>query len=231
MFDGPNSKGLSRKSLFRELQESLRRLDIDLYIIHHWDYNTPIGETMKALYDLVQSGRVRYIGASSMHAWQFQKAQNIAEKNGWTKFVSMQNLVNLIYREEEREMLPYCQDTGIAITPWSPLAKGKLSRSADSQTKRSQNDDVAKRFFGQVEDNDFRIVEWVNGIASKYNVSQTQIVLAWLISKEYITSPIIGTSKIAQLEDAVKSIDLILDQVDITYLEELYIPHQLVGFE
>jgi len=234
MFKGPNSKGLSRKSLFREVEGSLKRLDmdyIDLYIIHRWDYNTPIEETMKALHDLVQSGKVRYIGASTMYTWQFQKAQTIAEKNGWTKFISMQNLVNLIYREEEREMLPYCASEGVAITPWSPFAKGRLTRAASEETTRSSNDAVGKQFFGSITQADLEIIARVGKTAKKYDVSRAQIALAWLLNKWEITSPIIGTTSIEQLEDCVKSLDIILKEADQQFLEEPYIAHDVVGFE
>lgn len=234
MFDGPNSKGLSRKSLFREVDNSLTRLGmdyIDLYIIHRWDAHTPIEETMKALHDLAESGKVRYIGASSMHAWQFQKAQYVAEKNGWTKFVSMQNMVNLLYREEEREMLPYCKSEGIAVTPWSPLARGKLTRKIDIQTNRSRMDSTGKSFFGNMEEADKVIIKRVGEIADKYQVTRAQVALAWVLNKDEITSPIVGTSKLEQLEDSVKALDIILNQEDIAYLEEPYIPHHIVGFE
>ncbi|EMS74293.1 aldo/keto reductase [Enterococcus durans IPLA 655] len=234
MFQGPNSKGLSRKSLFREIDQSLKRLDmdyVDLYIIHRWDYNTPIEETMKALHDIVQSGKVRYIGASTMYTWQFQKAQNIAEKNGWTKFVSMQNLVNLIYREEEREMLPYCVSEEIAVTPWSPFAKGRLTRPKNEETYRSSNDSVGEMFFGTINQSDYEIISRVGEVAKKYGVSQAQISLAWLLAKKEITSPIIGTTSITQLEDSVKALDIVLQEEDTLFLEEPYIPHSIVGFE
>lgn len=234
MFKGPNSKGLSRKSLFREVEESLKRLNmdyIDLYIIHRWDYYTPVEETMKALHDLVQSGKVRYIGASTMYAWQFQKAQTIAEKNGWTKFVSMQNLVNLIYREEEREMLPYCSSEGIAITPWSPFAKGRLTRPANEETARSSNDTVGELFFGTINQSDHEIIQRAGKMADKYHVSRAQIALAWLLNKQEISAPIIGTTSIRQLEDCVKSIDIVLTKEDRQFLEEPYIAHNIVGFE
>lgn len=234
MFQGPNSRGLSRKSLFREIDQSLKRLDmdyVDLYIIHRWDYNTPIEETMKALHDIVQSGKVRYIGASTMYTWQFQKAQNIAEKNGWTKFVSMQNLVNLIYREEEREMLPYCVSEEIAITPWSPFAKGRLTRPKNEETYRSSNDSVGEMFFGTINQSDYEIINRVGEVAKKYGVSQAQISLAWLLAKKEITSPIIGTTSITQLEDSVKALDVVLQEEDTLFLEEPYIPHSIVGFE
>lgn len=234
MFKGQNSKGLSRKSLFREVEESLKRLDmdyIDLYIIHRWDYNTPIEETMKALHDLVQSGKVRYIGASTMYTWQFQKAQYVAEKYGWTKFVSMQNLVNLIYREEEREMLPFCKEERIAVTPWSPFAKGKLTRKIDVQTSRSQIDSVGKSFFGNIDKTDQLIIQRVGELAEKYHVSRAQIALAWVLNKEEVTSPIIGATRVEQLEDSIQVLNISLKQEDIVYVEQPYVSHNLVGFE
>jgi len=233
MFEGPNSKGLSRKSLFREIDASLERLDMDYvdhYVIHRWDKNTPIEETMEALHDIVKSGKVRYIGASSMYAWQFQKAQYVAEKNNWTKFVSMQNLVNLIYREEEREMLPFCKSEGIAVTPWSPLAKGRLVRDVETQTDRSKIDSTGENFFGDIQSADREIIERVAEVADEHGVSRAQIALAWVLQKEEVTSPIIGTTKIHQLEDSVKALEVDLTEEEVAYLEEPYVPHSIVGF-
>lgn len=233
MFEGPNSGGLSRKSLFREVDASLERLNmdyIDHYVIHRLDKKTPIEETMEALHDIVKSGKVRYIGASSMYAWQFQQAQHVAEKNGWTKFVSMQNLVNLIYREEEREMLPFCKSDGIAVTPWSPLAKGRLVRDVDTQTERSEIDPAGKNFFGNIQNGDKEIIERVAEIANERGASRAQIALAWVLQKEEVTSPIIGTTKLHQLEDSVKALSIDLTEEEIAYLEEPYVPHAIVGF-
>ncbi|HAP3026887.1 MAG: aldo/keto reductase [Enterococcus sp.] len=230
MFDGSNSKGLSRKSLFREIDQSLKRLGmdyVDLYVIHRWDYHTPIEETMKALHDLVQSGKVRYIGASTMYTWQFQKAQYIAEKNGWTKFVSMQNLVNLIYREEEREMLPYCTSEEIAITPWSPFAKGRLTRPVNEKTVRSANDTIGEMFWGSIQKADEEIIRRVGIVAEKYGVSRAQIALAWLLNIPEITAPIVGTTSLTQLEDSVKALEIKLSEEERQFLEEPYIPHTI----
>lgn len=230
MFDGSNSKGLSRKSLFREIDQSLKRLGmdyVDLYVIHRWDYHTPIEETMKALHDLVQSGKVRYIGASTMYTWQFQKAQYIAEKNGWTKFVSMQNLVNLIYREEEREMLPYCTSEEIAITPWSPFAKGRLTRPVNEKTVRSANDTIGEMFWGSIQKADGEIIRRVGIVAEKYGVSRAQIALAWLLNIPEITAPIVGTTSLTQLEDSVKALEIKLSEEERQFLEEPYIPHTI----
>lgn len=230
MFDGSNSKGLSRKSLFREIDQSLKRLGmdyVDLYVIHRWDYHTPIEETMKALHDLVQSGKVRYIGASTMYTWQFQKAQYIAEKNGCTKFVSMQNLVNLIYREEEREMLPYCTSEEIAITPWSPFAKGRLTRPVNEKTVRSANDTIGEMFWGSIQKADEEIIRRVGIVAEKYGVSRAQIALAWLLNIPEITAPIVGTTSLTQLEDSVKALEIKLSEEERQFLEEPYIPHTI----
>ena len=233
MYDGPNAKGLSRKAIFREIDETLRRLQtdyLDLYIIHRLDRSTPIEETMKALHDLVQMGKVRYIGASSMYAWEFAKCQYIAEKNGWTKFVSMQDLYNLLYREEEREMLPLCIDQKVAITPWSPLAKGRLTREIGTQTDRSKNDVIANTFFPLELASDQEIIKRVAKVASDKGVSKAQVSLAWLLSKNYVTSPIIGSTKVSHLEEAVQSLEVTLTKEEIDYLEAPYTPHQIVGY-
>ncbi|NLF77152.1 MAG: aldo/keto reductase [Chloroflexi bacterium] len=232
MRQGPNGGGLSRKHILSEIDHSLRRLGmdyVDLYIIHRWDYNTPIEETMEALHDVVRAGKVRYIGASAMYAWQFHKALNAAEKYGWTRFVSMQNHYNLIYREEEHEMLPLCVDQGIAVTPYSPLAAGRLSRDWSETTTRYETDPIAKQKYDATAEADKRVVERQAEIAEKYGVTRTQIALAWLLHKRPVVAPVIGATKIAHLEDAVKSVDVQLEPDDITYMEELYIPHPLVG--
>ena len=233
MFEGQNSKGLSRKSILREVDKTLERLQmeyLDLYIIHRLDKETPIEEIMEALHDVVKSGKARYIGASSMSAWEFSKCQYIAEKNGWTKFVSMQDLYNLIYREEEREMVPLCQDLKVGITPWSPLAKGRLTRDVETITNRSSNDAAGARFFPLELEADRIVIERVKEIAEKRNVSRAQIALAWVLSKDYITSPIIGSTKVNHLEDSVKALDIILTEEEITYLEEAYVPHDIIGY-
>jgi len=232
MKEGPNSGGLSRKTIMNEIDNSLNRLDmdyIDLYIIHRWDYNTPIEETMEALHDVVKSGKARYIGASAMFAWQFQKALHVAEKNGWTKFVSMQNHMNLIYREEEREMLPLCKDAKIAITPYSPLAAGRLVRAAGDSTIRSQTDQIAIQKYALMEGADQGIIERVAELAIKYDTKKVNIALAWLMQKEGVTAPIIGATKLSHIDDALASTHIKLEPEDVDYLEELYVPHPVVG--
>lgn len=230
--NAPNNRGLSRKALFYQIDESLKRLEmdyVDLYIIHRWDYDTPIEETMAALHDIVKSGKVRYIGASAMYAWQFAKAQQTAERNGWTKFVSMQNHLNLLYREEEREMLPLCEDQKIAVTPYSPLAGGRLTRDWEATTKRFQTDKIARQKYDGTEAQDKIIVDRVAEIAEKYDVLRVQVALAWLLQKPAVTAPIIGATKSAHLLDALPAIDLKLTKADISYLEEPYLPHRVVG--
>jgi len=232
MRKGPNGGGLSRKHILSEIDHSLRRLGmdyVDLYIIHRWDYHTPIEETMEALHDVVRAGKARYIGASAMYAWQFHKALNVAEKHGWTRFVSMQNHYNLIYREEEHEMLPLCVDQGIAVTPYSPLASGRLSRDWSETTTRYETDPIAKQKYDATADADKRVVERPAEIAEKYGVSRTQIALAWLLHKRPVVAPVIGATKIAHLEDAVKSVGVQLQPDDIAYMEEPYVPHAPVG--
>ena len=228
----PNMKGLSRKAIFSSVEKSLERLQtdyIDLYIIHRWDYSTPIEETMEALHDLIKAGKVRYIGASAMYAWQFQKAQNVAEKNGWTKFISMQNHYNLIYREDEREMLPYCKDAKVSSTPYSPLASGRLAKDPDEETFRSKTDKTAKAKYGEYENVDREIILRVKELAEKYNVGMAEIALAWLLQKEPVTAPIVGATKISHLETAVASLNIKLTSEEIAYLEEPYVPHKVVG--
>ncbi|MGM0213780.1 aldo/keto reductase [Enterococcus sp. AZ109] len=232
MKKAPNSGGLSRKAIFHEIDQSLERLQmdyVDLYIIHRWDYNTPIEETMEALHDLVKSGKVRYIGASAMYAWQFSKAQAVADKNGWTKFVSMQNHLNLLYREEEREMLPLCEDQKVAVTPYSPLAAGRLTRDWEATTKRFLTDTVAKSKYDKTADQDKQIVERVAEIAEKRQVKRAQVALAWLLQKEAVVAPIIGATKESHLLDALPALELKLTAEEVRYLEEPYLPHQVVG--
>lgn len=231
MRKGPNAMGLSRKAIMAEIDNSLRRLGtdyVDVYQIHRWDPNTPIEETMEALHDLVKAGKVRYIGASSMLAWQFAKAQHVAERNGWTRFVSMENRLNLLYREEEREMLPLCRDEGVGVTPYLPLAAGRLTRDWNEQTARSEKDQIAKALFIKTEDADRRVAERVAEIAANRGISRAQIALAWLLQKEEVTAPIMGSTKISHLEDAVSALSVKLTSEEITRLEELYIPHPLV---
>lgn len=233
MHVGPNGGGLSRKSIMREVNQCLKRLDtdyIDLLYIHRWDDQTPIEETMCVLNDLVRAGKVHYIGASSMYAWQFQKAQNIATMNGWTKFSVMQGHYNLLYREEEREMNPYCKDSGVALVPYSPLASGRLTRDWDSTSLRSKEDQVAKRKYDSVKETDQKIVERVAKIAHQYHVTRSQIAIAWLWAKG-VTAPIVGITKEKYLDDFVQALDVHLTDEDIAYLEECYVPHVIVGHQ
>lgn len=232
MNNKPNGKGLSRKAIIGEMDKSLKRLEtdyVDLYIIHRWDYNTPIEETMEALHDLVKAGKTRYIGASSMYAWQFQKANHVAEKNGWTRFVSMQNHLNLIYREEEREMIPYCKSENIALTPYSPLASGRLTRDWSETTERAQVDVIAKGKYDATAGADKLIVERVAEIAQKRGVARVQVALAWLLQKQPVTIPIIGATKFSHLEDAIPALSIELTAEEIAQLEEPYIPHKIAG--
>lgn len=232
MKDGPNSGGLSRKEIFYQIDQSLERLGmdyVDLYIIHRWDYNTPIEETMEALHELVKSGKVRYIGASAMYAWQFAKAQEVADKNGWTKFVSMQNHLNLLYREEEREMMPLCEDQKIAVTPYSPLASGRLTRDWTATTKRFTTDKIAMSKYDATESQDRVIVERVAEIAEKRGVERVDVALSWLLQKDQVAAPIIGATKESHLTSAVKALDFKLTQEEVAYLEEPYVPHKVVG--
>jgi 1-deoxyxylulose-5-phosphate synthase len=230
MRPGPNGAGLSRKAIFAELDASLRRLQtdyIDLYQIHRWDYDTPVEETLEALHDVVRAGKVRYIGASSMYAWQFTKALYVAELNGWTKFVSMQNHYNLIYREEEREMLPLCVDQGIGVIPWSPLARGRLTRAWDTTTARTETDEFGKFLY---RDEDRQIVERVTDLAAKRGLTPAQVALAWLLRNPAVTSPIVGVTKPDQLSQALSAVDAELDDAEVAYLEEPYAPHTTAGF-
>jgi 1-deoxyxylulose-5-phosphate synthase len=230
MRQGPNAVGLSRKSIMAELDASLIRLGtdyVDLYQIHRWDHRTPIEETMEALHDTVRSGKVRYIGASSMYAWQFSKAQYTAEMNGWTKFVSMQNHYNLLNREEEREMMPLCADQGVGVIPWSPLARGRLTRDWDTATARSETDEFGKALYN---DDDRVIVERVAEVAHERGTSPAQVAVAWMLSKPFVTSPIIGVTKESHIDDAVASVEVELTPDEIARLEEPYTPHQVVGF-
>ena len=218
----------------QEIDNSLKRLGtdyIDLYQIHRWDYNTPIEETMEALHDVVKAGKARYIGASSMYAWQFSKAQYISEKNGWTKFSTMQNLYNLIYREEEREMVPLCVDQKVGMIPWSPLAKGRLTREPGTQTNRSEHDPAGKRFFPLENQSDLEVIRRVGQLAEKRGLPRAQIALAWLLSKPYVTAPIVGSTKESHIESAVGALSVQLTRDEITYLEDAYATHAVVGFQ
>ncbi|MGM5047476.1 aldo/keto reductase [Tardiphaga sp. 604_B6_N1_1] len=233
MRPGPNGAGLSRKAIMTEVDHSLRRLGtdyIDLYQIHRLDKNTPLEETLEALHDLVKAGKVRYIGASSMYAWQFSKALYTSRLNGWTEFVSMQNHVNLLNREEEREMLPLCADQKIAVMPWSPLARGRLTRAWDETSERQNTDEFGKTLYVQSEESDRKIVEQVAAVAKARGVPQAQVAMAWLLQKKGITSPIIGASKPAHLPDAVAALSLKLTSEEIASLEAPYVPHAVAGF-
>src|SRR3954470_9114645 len=227
---GANGAGLSRKAVMSEIDASLRRLGteyVDLYQIHRWDAKTPIEETMEALHDVVKAGKARYIGASSMWAWQFSKAQYVADAHGWTRFVSMQNHYNLLYREEEREMLPLCADLGVGVIPWSPLARGRLTRPWDATTARSETDEFGRSLYLS---QDRLIVEQVASIAADRGVACAQVALAWMLSKPVITAPIVGATKPQHLDDAVAAVDLTLSADEIALLEESYTPHAVAGF-
>lgn len=224
-----NGMGLSRKAILAEIDKSLRRLGtdyVDLYQIHRWDYSTPIEETLEALHDVVRSGKVRYIGASSMFAWQFTQALYVADINGWTRFVSMQNYYNLLYREEEREMLPLCEDQGIGVIPWSPLARGRLTRAWDEQTARSESDEFGRTLYGDV---DKPVVDAVLRVAQNRGVAPAQIALAWVLSNPIVDSPIVGATKPHHLDDAVAALSIHLDDEEVALLEESYRPHDVIG--
>ncbi|HEU4324112.1 MAG TPA: aldo/keto reductase [Roseiflexaceae bacterium] len=235
MREGANGEGLSRKAILSEIDHSLKRLGVeyvDLYQIHRWDGHTPIEETMEALHDVVRAGKARYIGASAMWAWQFQKALHVAETNGWTRFVSMQNHMNLIYREEEREMLPLCREEGIGVIPYSPLASGRLTRDWSSErTLRSETDQIAKSKYDATAATDQQVVERVAEIAEKRAVPRVHIALAWLLQKQPVAAPIIGATKIAHLEDAIGALSVKLAPEEVSYLEEPYVPHLVVGHQ
>jgi 1-deoxyxylulose-5-phosphate synthase len=233
MRPGPNGAGLSRKAIMTEIDASLQRLGtdyVDLYQIHRWDYDTPIEETLEALHDVVKAGKARYIGASSMHAWQFARALGIAERHGWTRFVSMQNLVNLLYREEEREMLPLCAAEGIAVIPWSPQARGRLTRDWDYTSIRTETDEAFGRLFAKTQDADKKVVDRVAHVAAARGIPRAQVALAWLLAKPVITAPIVGATRLEHLDDALASVAVKLSTEEVASLEEPYIPHAVVGF-
>jgi aryl-alcohol dehydrogenase-like predicted oxidoreductase len=230
MRPGPNGGGLSRKAIMTEIDASLRRLGtdyVDLYQIHRWDPHTPVEETMEALHDVVKAGKARYLGASSMWAWQFAKAQSTAERRGWTPFVSMQDHYNLLYREEEREVLPLCADQGVGVIPWSPLARGRLARAWDEDTERSATDAFGTTLYVE---SDRTVVERVSEVAAELGVSRAQVALAWLLAQPVVTAPIVGVTKPSHLEDAVAAVDLRLDDDVLARLEEPYTPHAVAGF-
>ncbi len=230
----PNIGGLSRKAIFNEIDASLKRLGmdhVDLYQIHRWDPATPIDETMEALHDVVKAGKARYIGASSMFAWQFAKAQQVARERGWTPFVSMQPEWNLLYREEEREMLPLCRDQGVAVIPWSPLARGRLARPWGEQTPRMATDAFGAGLFAHTEDNDRRVAEALAAVANARGLPLAQVALAWLLGKPGLTAPIIGASRAGHFDDAVAALAITLSDDEVSALEAPYLPHAVVGFE
>ena len=233
MSKAPNAGGLSRKAIFAEIENSLRRLGtdyVDLYQIHRWDYATPIEETLEALHDVVKAGKARYIGASSMYAWQFAKALYLADLNGWTRFVSMQNHYNLLYREEEREMMKLCADQGIGVVPWSPLARGRLTRDWNETTERSDADRYARTLYSKTVDADREVVEAVSRVASQRGIARAQVALAWMLQKPFITAPIIGASKPHHLDDAVAALSVRLTEEEVALLEKPYVPHDVAGF-
>ena len=230
---GPNQGGLSRKAIMTAIDASLMRLKtdyIDLYQIHRWDYETPLEETLEALHDLIKVGKVRYIGASSMYAWQFAQALYTADKHGWPRFISMQDYYNLLYREEEREMLPLCRDQGIAIIPWSPLARGRLTRDWDENSSRLETDQVAKQLYSVAEDADRKVVERVAEVAAQRGIPRAQVAFAWVAQQPGITAPIIGASKPHHLDDAVAALSVTLSDEEVKRLEEPYQPHPVLGF-
>ncbi|HZF36646.1 MAG TPA: aldo/keto reductase [Candidatus Angelobacter sp.] len=234
MGEGPNDRGLSRKHIFDSIDASLRRLQVDhvdLYQTHRWDHGTPIEETLEALNDVVRAGKARYIGASSMYAWQFAKALHASERNGWARFVSMQNHYNLVYREEEREMIPLCRDQGVGLIPWSPLARGFLAgnrtREKSGETLRARTDEFAQQLYYQPDD--FKVAERVQEIAREHARKPTQVALAWLLSRPAMTAPIIGASKMEHLDDAVAALGVKLGDDDVKRLEEPYSPHPVLG--
>jgi aryl-alcohol dehydrogenase-like predicted oxidoreductase len=233
MRPGPNGAGLSRKAIFAEIDNSLKRLGtdfVDLYQIHRFDPTVPIEETMEALHDVVKAGKARYIGGSSMHTWQFAKAVFTSRMNGWTEFVSMQNHLNLISREEEREMLPFCVDQGIAVIPWSPLARGRLTRAWNESSSRLETDEFGKTLYNEFPESDRQVVDAVGKIAAARGVPRAQVALAWLLQKKGVTSPIIGASKEEHLTDAAAALALNLSADEIKALETPYVPHSVSGF-
>ncbi|MEK3757947.1 aldo/keto reductase [Paenibacillus sp. FSL P4-0338] len=233
MRTGPNGGGLSRKAILSEIDHSLKRLGtdyVDLYQIHRWDPSTPVEETMEALHDVVKAGKARYIGASSMPAWQFLKALHTAERHGWTRFVSMQNYVNLLYREEEREMLPLCEAEGIGVIPWSPLARGRLTRDWQETSTRSESDQFGKLLYSQTEEPDRLVALRLKEIAEQREIPRAQVALAWVLQKKPVTAPIVGATRMSHLEDAAAAVSVTLTDEEIRRLEEPYVPHPVMGF-
>jgi aryl-alcohol dehydrogenase-like predicted oxidoreductase len=233
MRPGPHGAGLSRKAILAEIDASLKRLGtdfVDLYQIHRWDDHTPIEETMQALHDVVRAGKARYLGASSMFAWQFAKAQEVARTHGWTPFVSMQNHLNLLYREEEREMLPLCADQGVGLIPWSPMARGRLTRPWDTHTVRTETDAYGKTLYNATQEADRLVVEAVQRVAQRLAVPMARVALAWVLRKHGVSAPIIGATKLEQLDEAAAALSLKLTDEDVAELEAPYLPHPVAGF-
>ena len=229
----PNGKGLSRKAIFTEIDASLKRLGmdyVDLYQIHRWDNDTPIEETCEALHDVVKAGKARYIGASSMWAWQFMQALAVQKAHGWARFISMQNHLNLLYREEEREMVPLCLDQGIGVIPWSPLARGRLARGPDETSNRIETDRFGKYLYRKTAEADRLVIDAVGDIAAERVLPRAQVALAWLMAKPGVTAPIVGATKPAQLSDAIAAVEVALSDAEIARLEAPYIPHAVAGF-
>ncbi|MEN5028619.1 aldo/keto reductase [Pseudomonas sp. Ps21-P2] len=229
----PNEQGLSRKAIMANIDASLTRLGtdyVDLYQIHRWDYHTPIEETMEALNDVVRAGKARYIGASSMFAWQFAKAQQVATAHGWSRFASMQNYLNLLYREEQREMIPLCLDQGVGLMPWSPMARGRLTRPHGQQTERTKTDISGQSFYEATEVEDGRVIDVVEQIAGERGVPMAQVALAWVLAQRGVSAPIVGASKPHHLDDAIAALELVLSDDEVKRLEAPYVPHAVTGF-
>ncbi|HWK83249.1 MAG TPA: aldo/keto reductase [Caldimonas sp.] len=232
MHKGPNGAGLSRKTIFAEIDASLKRLGtdhVDLYQIHRWDYAVPIEETLEALNDVVRAGKALYIGASSMHAWQFAKALHLSDRHGWPRFATMQNYLNLLYREEEREMLPLCKAEGVGVIPWSPLARGRLTRDWDATSARAETDEFGKSLYAKTADADRKVVGALAAVAARLGRPRAQVALAWLLAKSEVSAPIVGATRLEQLDDAVAALTLELSPQDIAELEAPYVPHAVVG--
>ncbi|MGZ5186059.1 MAG: aldo/keto reductase, partial [Caldimonas sp.] len=232
MHKGPNGAGLSRKAIFAEIDASLKRLGtdhVDLYQIHRWDYSVPIEETLEALDDVVRAGKALHIGASSMHAWQFARSLYLSDRHGWARFATMQNYLNLLYREEEREMLPLCKAEGIGVIPWSPLARGRLTRDWDATSARSETDGFGRSLYAKTGDADRKVVEAVAAVAARLDRPRAQVALAWVLAKSEVSAPIVGATRLEQLDDAVAALTLELSPHDIAELEAPYVPHAVVG--
>ncbi len=234
MHKGPNGAGLSRKAIFAEIDASLKRLGtdyVDLYQIHRWDHAVPIEDTLEALNDVVRAGKALHIGASSMFAWQFAKALHLSDTHGWARFQTMQNYVNLLYREEEREMLPLCQAEGVGVIPWSPLARGRLTRDWDASSARSETDGFGKTLYAKTADADRKVAEALAAVATRLGRPRAQVALAWVLAKPEVASPIVGATRLEQLDDAAAAVSLVLSQEDIAELEAPYVPHSVIGHE